>query len=148
MARETRDGHPCFGEQHPLPVLVPRGRCGPHGVAAQPQPRRDGGRDHGRVVVHADDTVHGHSLGERPGLGRRLVGALEVESQQAVGLGLREGAGPLGSDRQVDTDPAGRLHKCRRPIRGGGQEQQQALGVGQITSWRRRSRGSSLPRDP
>src|SRR3989449_8171737 len=62
----------------------------------------------------------------RSGLGGCLLGKPEVEGQKPVGLSLREGAGLFGGDRQVDAEPAGRLHERRRPIRGGGQEQEQA----------------------
>src|SRR5207249_4567318 len=84
------------------------------------------GHDGGGVVHagHAGDRVRPRELVR---LLRRSLRVGEVERDEPVGLGLLEGAGQLGRDRELDTQAARRLHERRGAIGGGRKEQQQAI---------------------
>src|SRR5205823_1145685 len=95
----------------------------PGGSSARITPREGDSRGHdGGGVVHAGHAGDRVRPRELVRLLRRSLRVGEVERDEPVGLGLLEGAGQLGRDRELDTQAARRLHERRGAIGGGRKE--------------------------
>ena len=141
LQRELRHRDAGGRHQHALLVLVARGAGRRDGIARKAQRCGDRRLRDGGVVVHGDHPGDRMLSSEAAGRVGGALGVLEVQRQQAVGLRRLEGAGPLGRDRQLGAEPARGLDESGGAV-GAGRKKKKDPGRGQITSSRRRSRGS------